>query len=122
MKPGCFLKSIILLTIIVAAILYIIQHKSELFFEPGKKIIAGAFTEDWDKQFNFVKDTPEKSELRKTLKAYIDSLKINDIPDDNAVDRIAGMVKTAASDSIFSADEIKEISQKLKMIKNERPE
>ncbi len=122
MKPGCFLKSIIVLTIIVATILYIIQHKSELFFVPGKKIIAGAFTENWDKQFDFVKDTPEKSELKRTIKAYIDSLKLNDIPDDDAIDRIASLVKAAASDSIFSADEIKEISKKLKQIKNERPE
>lgn len=116
MKTGCFLKSIIILTIIVAAILYIIQHKSELFFEPGKKLLTEAFLDDWDNNFNFVRNTSEKSELKNTLKSYIDSLKLKDIPDEEQIKRIAELVKSAASDSIISKDELKEISEKLKQI------
>lgn len=116
MKPGCFLKSIIILTILVAAILYIIQHKSELFFEPGKKILVNAFLDDWESNFNYVKNTPEKSELKNTLKNFIDSLSIEEIPDDSEINRIAGMVKSAAADSIISRRELLEISEKLKHI------
>lgn len=122
MKSGCFLKSIIILTILIAAILYIVQHKSELFFKPGKKIISGVFMDNWDKDFNFVKNTPEKSELRQSLKTFIDSLKMKDIPDEKELDKIALMVKAAAVDSIISASELKEISENLKLLKNERPE
>jgi hypothetical protein len=114
MKPGCFLKSIIILTILIAAILYIVQHKSDLFFEPGKKIVVSAFLDDWDNNFNYVKNTPEKSELKNTLKDFIDSLKIKDIPNDSEINRIAGMVKSAAADSIISRRELMEISEKLK--------
>jgi hypothetical protein len=122
MKPGCFLKSIIILTIIVAAIMYIIQHKSELFFEHGKKIIAGTFLDNWNEQFNYVKDTPEKAELKNSLKTYIDSLKPKDIPDEKDIDNILNMVRSAASDSIISKDELRDISKKLTLLKNERPE
>jgi hypothetical protein len=116
MKPGCFLKSIIILTILVAAVLYIIQHKSELFLEPGKKIVVNAFLDDWENNFNYVKNTPEKSELKNTLKSFIDSLSIKKIPDDTEINKIAGMVQSAAADSIISRSELMEISDKLKHI------
>ncbi len=116
MKPGCFIKSIIILTILVAAVLYIIQYKSELFLKPGKKIIVNAFLDDWENNFNYVKNTPEKTELKNTLKSFIDSLSIKEIPDDSEIKRITGMVKSAAADSIISRSELIEISEKLKHI------
>jgi len=116
MKPGCFLKSIIILTIIVAAIMYIIQHRSELFLEPGRKMITSVFNDDWDENFNYVKDTPEKNELKNALKAYIDTLKLKSIPDDKEINRIAGMVQRAAADSLITKTELKEISQKLRTL------
>lgn len=122
MKPGCFLKSIIILTIFIAAILYIVQHKSELFFKPGKKIISGVFMDNWDKNFSFVRNTAEKSELKQSLKTFIDSLKLKDIPDEEKLDKIVNMVSAAAADSIISASELKEISENLKLLKNERSE
>jgi hypothetical protein len=122
MKPGCFLKSIVILTIIIAVIMYIIQHKSELFFKPGKKIITGIIMDDWEHQFSFVKNTREKSELKNALETYIDSLKMQDIPDENEINKIAGMVKAAAADSIISSDELKEISKNIRVFKHEGPE
>ena len=122
MKPGCFLKSVIILTILVAAIMYIIQHKSELFIKPGKKIVTGVIMDDWDKQLDYVKNTPEKSKLKEALKIYIDSLKIKDISEDKGLENIIGMIKTATADSLISDAELKEISKNLKPDKNERPE
>jgi len=122
MKPGCFLKSVIVLTIIVAAIMYIIQHKSELFFHQSKKVLSELYFEDWDKEFKYVKNTPEKSELKNSLRNFIDSLEIKNIPDKKEIDRIVNMVKAAALDSIISSAELKEISKNLKQLKNERPE
>jgi hypothetical protein len=115
MKPGCFLKSIIFLTIIVAVILYIIEHKSELFFNPGKKILTEVFMDNWETELNYVKDTPEKSELKKSLIAYIDSLKYDNIPEDTALDKIVEMVKLASKDSIITGSELEDISEKLKL-------
>jgi hypothetical protein len=122
MKPGCFLKSIIILTVLVAVILYIIQHKSELFSEPGKKIVTGVLINDLDKQLSSVRNTPEKIELRESLKSYLDSLKIKDISEENELGKIFQMLKSATADSLISEEELKEISNNLKLIKDERPE
>lgn len=116
MKPGCFLKSIIILTIIVAAITYIIQHRSELFLEPGRKMITSVFNDDWNEKFNYVKDTPEKVELKNVLKKYLDSLKLKNIPDDKEINKITVMVQKAAADSLISKTELNEISQKLRAL------
>jgi hypothetical protein len=123
MKPGCFLKSIIILTILVAAIMYIIQHKSRLFFEPGKKMVTNLFMDKWDDEFKFVKDTPEKSELKKSLQTFLKDLKYENIPEDKELNNIVEMVKDAAKDSLITSSELKEISNTLKMKnENERPE
>ncbi|HSD62556.1 MAG TPA: hypothetical protein VLB50_02125 [Ignavibacteriaceae bacterium] len=123
MKPGCFLKSIILLTILVAGIMYIVQHKSMLFFEPGKKIVAGLVMDNWKEEFGFVKNTPEKIKLKEMLHSYIKNLKYENAPDEKEIKRIADMIKTAARDSVITDIELGEISNNLKMKQDyERPE
>jgi len=117
MKPGCFLKSIIILTIIVAAIAYIIQHKSGLFFNSGKKIFTEAFLDTWDDDLDYVRSSPEKNKLKDSLKVFLASLKPQDIPDEKNINRIAQLVRSAAADSIISDSELEVISNNLKLIK-----
>ena len=122
MKPGCFIKSIIVLTIIVAAIAYIIQHKSGLLFNSGKKMLTEVFLNDWDKSYGYVKNTPEKNGLKDSLKSFIETMKIRNLPADKELNRIIKMVQTAAADSVISDSELEIISNNLKSIENERPE
>lgn len=122
MKPGCFIKSIIVLTIIVAAIAYIIQHKSGFLFDSGKKIMTEAFLNDWDQSFAYVKNTPDKSRLKDSLKSFIETIKMQNLPADKELDRIFKMVQTAAADSVISDSDLEIISNNLKLIKNERSE
>src|SRR5512135_2884200 len=98
MKPGCFLKSIILLTILVAGIMYIIQHKSVLFFEPGKKIVAPLIIESLNDEFGYVKNTPEKIKLKEILDSFIRNLKYENAPDEKGINKIVDMIKAAAKD------------------------
>jgi len=123
MKSGCFIKSIIVLTILIAAIMYIIQHRSGLFLEPGKKILTGFIKDDLDKEFSTVKDSPEKTELKNSLESYLKNLKAENIPGNDDLNRIFDLVKHAVKDSVITASELNEISNNLKMKKsNERPE
>lgn len=123
MKPGCFLKSIIVLTILIAAIMYIIQHRSGLFLEPGKKILTGFIKDDLNKEFSVVKDSPEKTELKNSLESYLKNLKAGNITGNEDINKIVDLVKQAVKDSVITASELKEISNNLKMKKsNERPE
>lgn len=122
MKTGCFIKSVIILTILIAAILYIIQHRSELFINPAKKIVSGVLMDNWDEEYKFVKDTPEKYELKNTVKSFIENLKLKNMPEENKLDNIVQMVDSAAVDSIITSDELKKISEKINLLKNERSE
>lgn len=122
MKPGCFIKSVIILTILMAAILYIIQHKSELFFNPAKKIVSGVLMDNWDEEYKFVKNSPEKDELKNSVKSFIENLKLKNIPDENKLDKIVQLVDSAAVDSIITNTELKKISEKINLLRNERSE
>ncbi len=123
MKPGCFLKSIIVITILVAGIMYIIQYKTGLFFEPGKKIVAGLIMDSWNDKFKYVKDTPEKIKLKHMLDSYIRNLNYENAPGDKEINKIVDLIKAAAQDSIITNSELDEISNNLKLKNNyERPE
>jgi hypothetical protein len=38
MKKGCFIKGVVIVTILIAAVVYIIQYKlDDWFFKPAKK-------------------------------------------------------------------------------------
>lgn len=89
---------------------------------PAKKIVSGVLMDNWDKEYKFVKDTPEKYELKNTVKSFIESLKLKNMPDEDKLDKIVHMVDSAAVDSIITTDELKEISEKLTLLKNERSE
>jgi len=119
MKKGCFIQSIILLTIITAAILYIVNHKfNEIIFNPSKGLIVSQITKD----LNYVKDSPEKDSLRVLVADYINNLKsiknLSEQPIGNFVDSL----KLALKDSIIDKNEYIHLSKILKSkIYHERP-
>ncbi len=103
--------------------MYIVQHKSGLFLEPGKKVITGLLIDDLNKEFSAVKDTPEKAELEDSLKSYLKNLKAENFTENENLNQILDMVKAAVKDSTITESELREISKNLKMKKtNERPE
>lgn len=103
--------------------MYIIQHRSGLFLEPGKKILTGFIKDDLNKEFSVVKDSPEKTELKNSLESYLKNLKAGNITGNEDINKIVDLVKQAVKDSVITASELKEISNNLKMKKsNERPE
>lgn len=78
--------------------------------------------DNWDEEYKFVKDTPEKYELKNTVKSFIENLKLKNMPEENKLDNIVQMVDSAAVDSIITSDELKKISEKINLLKNERSE
>lgn len=73
MKKGCFVKIIIVLTIVVAGITYIVQNRFEDFiFKPGKKLIAPMFLKNFDEQLKDVKNSPQKDSLKALVADYIE--------------------------------------------------
>ncbi len=79
MKKGCFLKSIIILTILIAVILYLFEHHfNDLVLKPGKGILKEIALKDLNKKFDKVKETPEKDSLKTLINDFVES-KINKI-------------------------------------------
>ena len=85
MKKGCFIKIVVVLTIVIAAIAYIIQNKFDDFiFEPGKKIITPLFLKSLNDDLKYVKTSLQKDSLKVLVKNYIENAKnLKDLSEDS---------------------------------------
>ncbi len=76
MKKGCFIKIIIVLTIFVAAGLFVIQSykgKIEKFvFSKTKRTFKTLLVDDFNKKLSHIKNSPEKDSLEAYMKVYFD--------------------------------------------------
>ena len=112
MKKGCFIKGVIILTIIVASVTYIIQNKfNDFIFKPGKKIILPIFVNDFKSKLNYIKDNPKKDSLNLMIKNYLeDAENIKELSDDSLkpfVREIYGII----SDSVITSSELKKLGE-----------
>jgi hypothetical protein len=124
MKKGCFIKGIILLTIIVASITYIIQNKfNDFIFTPGKKLILPIFVNDFKKNLKYVKDSPQKDSLNLFIKNYLeDSKNIKELSD-SSLKPLVREIYNITSDSVISPAELKNIKDFIRFRRqNERSE
>ena len=124
MKKGCFIKGIIILTIIVAAVTYIFQNKfNDFIFTPGKKVILPIFINDFNKNLAYVKDGPKKDSLNLLIKNYLESSKnINELSDDSLKPFVREIYSIIA-DSIITSSELKNFNDFIRQRrKNERSE
>ena len=72
MKKGCFLKIIIILTILIAAILYVVEnHFDDFIRKPGEKIIKDLVFKDVNREMEYVKNSPEKDSLKVMINSFI---------------------------------------------------
>lgn len=110
MKKGCFLKVIIIITILIAALTYIIQNKFDDFvFAPGKKIIAPMFLKNFDEELKDVKESPGKDSLRAMIKEYIENAKnLKDLSEDS-LKTFFKTINYSIIDSVISNEELDKI-------------
>jgi hypothetical protein len=115
MKKGCFITTIVALTIIVAAILYVFQnHFDSLILNPGKKFVAGFIKDDIKSKIKFVADSPEKTELINLIEDYASDKKVLEKVKEADINKIISAIETAAEDSLIGKAELENISQLLK--------
>ena len=122
MKKGCFIRSIVIITILIAAALYIIENKfDEFFLEPGKKYLADLVEVGLKEDMEKIVDSPEKDSLSIILKSYLkefkESKKFKISSDD--LDSFSELLNGTSKDSILTKNELEEISNLLEKIKNE---
>lgn len=111
MKKGCFLKLIIILTIVVAAILYLIQNKfDEYFLEPGKELALSIIENSWDEDLKYVKESVEKDSLKSLMKFYITELK-SSAHIAKKSDALIKYISATLEDSIIDMNELNSVRQ-----------
>lgn len=109
MKPGCFLKTLIFGTILLATTVYILMNKGkEWFVDPIKENILTSAFESFPNEIKMLKDSKEKLMLIEK----IDSLK-NKFKGDSTgitinftkVDKFFQSLKDYSKDSLLSSQE-----------------
>ncbi len=112
-KKGCFLKIIISLTIIVAAILYIVQnHLDDVVINPAKKVISNFIVSGVGNQLNYIKETPEKDSLRVLLKDYLkDKMSKTKSVNTEDLDWLIDSIKVVVTDSLITKDDLNKIKE-----------
>lgn len=68
MKKGCFIKTVIILTILIAAISYIIQYKIEDWLDkPGRELVYNETIKDFETELNMIADSTKTDSLKSLL-------------------------------------------------------
>ena len=115
MKKGCFVKVIVVVTILVAAITYIIQNKfNEYLLGPSKKVIVPLFIENLNENIHYVKDSTEKDSLVNMVKNYINNAKDIKSFSDDYIKEFMKKIQSVSIDSVISKEDLKEISNFIK--------
>lgn len=115
MKRGCFITAIVVLTIFVAAALYVFQnHFDTLVLNPGKKWLAGFVRQDFEEKLESVKDSPERTELQKIIRDFSENTEAIKKFKEKDIKKLINTIENAMSDSLIQKSELEEISQLIK--------
>jgi hypothetical protein len=112
LKKGCFLKFIIIFTIVIAAVLYLVQNKfDDLFLNKGKEFVLSVIEDSWDTDLGYITDSPEKDSLKNLLQYYISGVEsAKDLTDERTKDVINYLEQTF-KDSLIDNDELSHINK-----------
>jgi len=121
LKKSCFLKFIIIFTIVLASILYLVQNKfDELFLEPGKKLVLSVIEENWNSELGYVNDSPEKDSLKTLLQFYISGIESTEFLSDERAEAVINYLEQTFKDSLIDYEELSHINNLIKYaLKNE---
>jgi hypothetical protein len=119
MKKGCFIKIIIVLTILVAAGLYLIQNYGgkikNMIVSKGKETVREYFINKYNTRFGYIKPSPERDSLELYMKKYFeknfsDLDKINDESEEK-IDSVLSSVEEIVNDSVVTKVEVNKIKK-----------
>ncbi len=121
MKKSCFLKFIIIFTIVLASILYLVQNKfDELFLDPGKELVLSVIEENWISELSYINDSPEKDSLKTLLQFYISGIESTEFLSDERAEAVINYLEQTFKDSLIDYEELSHINNLIKYaLKNE---
>lgn len=122
MKKGCFIQSIVIITILVAAAIYIIQYKlDDWLVKPGKKLILSEVSKNWGKETAYIKESLEKDSLKSLMKYYLENIKMMEDVVNLEPDIFLSEFELVIEDSLITDNEISNLTLLMKKEQYEKP-
>ncbi|MDH3269378.1 MAG: hypothetical protein OEM46_11045 [Ignavibacteria bacterium] len=115
MKKGCFIQSVIIVTIIIAVIIYIIEYKlDDWLVKPGKKLILSEVSKNWEKETAYIEASVEKDSLKSLMNYYLENIKTMEDIVNLEEDIFLSQFKIAIEDSLITDNEISNLTLLMK--------
>lgn len=108
MKKGCFIKSIIILTIFVAVIAYFVRHRfNDLILIPEQYIVKKGLND----KIKDLSESPEKDSLKVLIKEYANKVKRFDPASTKSFEAVSDSLRVILNDNIITHEDIKRIKK-----------
>jgi hypothetical protein len=120
-KKSCFIQSVIIITILVAAAIYIIQYKlDDWFIKPTKNILITEAGKNWESETNHINDSVQKDSLRSLLIYYFENIKsMKDVVNLDQ-EKIYEVFELVIEDSLITDEEISKLTLLMQKEQNEK--
>jgi hypothetical protein len=112
LKKGCFLKFIIIFTIILGVSIYLVQNKfEEIFLNPGKELLLNTLEEGWENNLNYLKESAAKDSLKSLLENYITKMKSTQSFSSDRTNEIIEHIESTFKDSLVDPEELTSVRE-----------
>ena len=115
MKKSCFIQAVVIVTILIAAIIYVIQYKLEdWFIKPGKKFLISEAVKNLDNEVSYIQESVQKDSLKSLMKYYFENIKtmeeVVNLDEEIFINEFDAVIE----DSILTDEEISKLTMLLK--------
>jgi len=115
MKKNCFIQAVVIVTILIAAIIYVIQYKLEdWFIKPGKKFLISEAVKNLDNEVSYIQESVQKDSLKSLMKYYFENIKtmeeVVNLDEEIFINEFDAVIE----DSILTDEEISKLTMLLK--------
>jgi hypothetical protein len=121
MKKGCFIQAVVIVTVLVAAAIYIIQYKlDDWFIKPTKKFLVSEAIKNWDNEVKHINESVQKDSLRSLMIYYIENVKSMEEVVNLDEEKFLKEFNLVIKDSLITDEEISKLTLLLKKEQNEK--
>ena len=121
MKKGCFIQAVVIVTVLVAAAIYIIQYKlDDWFIKPTKKFLVSEAIKNWNDEVKHINESVQKDSLRSLMIYYIENVKSMEEVVNLDEEKFLKEFNLAIDDSLITDEEISKLTLLLKKEQNEK--
>lgn len=115
MKKSCFIQAVVIVTILIAAIIYVIQYKLEdWFIKTSKKFLISEAVKNLDNEVSYIQESVQKDSLKSLMKYYFENIKTMEEVVNLDEEIFINEFEAVIEDSILTDEEISKLTMLLK--------